>query len=34
MIKIIVRPDGTGTLIEYEEGEEDGDIHSRDGNAS
>lgn len=23
MVKIIVRPDGTGTLIVYEEGEED-----------
>ena len=23
MLKLIVRPDGTGTLIEYEDGDED-----------
>ncbi len=27
MLKLIVRPDGTGTLIEYEEGEVDGNTN-------
>lgn len=33
MLKIIVRPDGTGTIIEDEEDEEDGDIHTETQNA-
>jgi hypothetical protein len=33
MKKIIVRPDGTGTLIEYEEGEEDEGICDYKGKA-
>lgn len=33
MLKLIVRPDGTGTLIEYEEGEEDEGICNHKGEA-